>query len=168
MYNWKNRVSLHVLAFGSSSPSGSLSNLLSLWGHNIKTPACLQGSDFWLNVNRSSAPCGADPRPCDASDAAVAADTAAVLRLSTRRKKSFAVRPRDLRWHPHYLLQGKRCVLSWPLSPAHAQSHIPSALGPAAHGATNHFACGLLCVQVLGLDDQPSGAACLILCTSTA
>ena len=145
-----------------------MSNLLSRWGHNIKTPACLQGSDFWLNVNRSSAPCGADPRPCDACGAAVAADPAGGLRLSTRTKKSFLVWCRDLLRHHHNLFQGERCVLSWPLSPAHAQSHIPSALGPAAHGATNHFACGLLCVQVLGLEDQPPGAACLILCTSAA
>ena len=121
-----------------------------------------------MNVNRSSAPCGADPRPCDACGAAVAADAAAGLRHSSRTKNSFAVRLRDLLRHPHNLFQGARYVLSWPLSPAHAQSHIPSALGPAAHAATNHSACGLLCVQVLGRDEHPPGAAFSALCTACA
>ena len=168
MYNWRKRVSLHVAAFGSSSAPGCLSNLLSGWGHNIKTPACLQGSDFWLNVKRSSAPCGVDPRPCDACGAAVAADPTGVLRHSTRTKNSFLVWCRDLLRHHHNLSQGARCVLPWPLSPAHAHTDITCSLGPAAHDATNHYTCGLLCLQVLGRDDQPTGAACLCLCMSSA
>ena len=105
-------------AFGSSSPSGSLSNLLSLWGHNIKTPACLQGSDFWLNVNRFSAPCGADPRPCDARDACVAADAAAGLRLSTRTITSYLFLHKYL--HDNITMsQGKACVLRHGLSCQH-------------------------------------------------
>ena len=105
-------------AFGSSSAPGSLSNLLSRWGHNIKTPACLQGSVFWLNVNRSSAPCGASPRPCDACGAAVAADPAAGLRHSTRTITSYLFLHEYL-YDSITISKGNRCVLRHGLSRPH-------------------------------------------------
>ena len=152
----------------SSSAPGSLSNLLSLWGHNIKTPACLQGIVFLLNVKRSCAPCGVSRRPCDARDACVAAAPAGGLRLSTRTKNTSLVRLQDLLRHTHNPYQGTRCVLSWPLSPAHAHTDITCAPGPAAYAATDHYTYGLLCLQVLGRDDQPTGAACSRSCMSSA
>ena len=71
-----------------------------------------------MNVNRSSAPCGADPRPCDACGARVAADTAAVLRLSTRTITSYLFLHKYL-YGNITISKGKRCVLRHGLSRQH-------------------------------------------------
>ena len=53
-------------------------------------------------------------------------------------------------------------------STAPAHTHFTLTPGRAAHAATNHFACGLLCVQVLGRDEHPPGAAFSAWCTPAA
>ena len=58
----------------------------------------------------------------------------------------------------HHLQGGTVRARPWPLSPAHARTHLTLPHGPSAHAAADHFACAVPRGQEPGVDEHPPGA----------